>query len=83
VRVRTHYRTTFEQVNALMEEARIFEDDRGITERWKIGSQEFQEGLRNVAIHQYRQALSDLEQLVVKRLLELTKLNLGGIGKSF
>jgi hypothetical protein len=74
------YRTTFERANALMEEARIFEDDRGIIERWKVGSQEFQEGLRNVTIHHYRQVLSDLEQLVVKRLLELTKLNLGGIG---
>ena len=66
-----------------MEEARILEDDRGITERWKVGSREFQEGLKNVAVYHYRQALSDLEQLVVKRLLELTKLNLGGIGKSF
>jgi hypothetical protein len=66
-----------------MEEAQILEDNNGITERWKVGSREFQEGLRNVAIHHYRQTLSDLEQLVVKRLLELTKLNLGGIGKLF
>jgi hypothetical protein len=39
------------------------------------------EGKKNVAVIKYRDALNDLEHLVVQRLLELTKLNVNNIGE--
>jgi hypothetical protein len=55
------------------------EDDLGIPIRWNAGSAEFQKGVQDLLMQNYQDALGDLEPLIVKQLIELTKLNIGGI----
>jgi hypothetical protein len=70
---------TFEKVKDLREEARIMEDDLGIPVRWNAGSAKFQKGVQDLVTQNYQDALGELELLIVKQLIELTKLNIGGI----
>jgi hypothetical protein len=77
----TQWRTTLKRVEAIEESVLTYEDDNSIQERWIPGSPEFIEGQRSVAMMRYREALNNLEHLVVQHLLELTKLNVSGVGK--
>jgi hypothetical protein len=79
--IKTRYRTTFARLDSVEETVCVFEDEHGISVRWKIGSQQFIEGRNNIARRRYQQALNNLERLVVQRLLELTKLNASGLGE--
>ena len=62
------------------EEVLTFEDEHALPERWTIGSPEYTQGKKNITTIKYRDALNNLEHLVVQRLLELTKLNVSGLG---
>ncbi|KAL0572264.1 hypothetical protein V5O48_009690 [Marasmius crinis-equi] len=78
--INTRYRTTFQAVQAIDEELRMFEDDMGIEERWEVESAEYLKAAAGLDRQRYRQALDKLERLVVARLFEFTKLNMSGIG---
>jgi hypothetical protein len=45
-------------------------------------SEEFLQGMSNLATRRYRNAMDDLETAVVKRILELDKLNTDGVCES-
>ena len=64
------------------EEVLTFEDEHALPERWTIGSPEYTQGKKNITTIKYRDALNNLEHLVVQRLLELTKLNVSGLGRN-
>lgn len=53
-----------------------------IKERWTVGTKEWKDAAELVATRRYRQAINKLEELVVKRLFELTKMNMSGTGDS-
>ncbi|KIY47956.1 hypothetical protein FISHEDRAFT_44273 [Fistulina hepatica ATCC 64428] len=52
----------------------------GLHARWEPDIPEYVECLKELQERKYRRALDELERLVVQRLLELTKLNMSGIG---
>jgi hypothetical protein len=81
-RIKSRYQTTFKRLSLLEESALVFEDEHSIVERWALGSPEFIEGQKSIAVRRYRDALNKLEHLVVQRLLELTKLNASGLGET-
>ncbi|KAJ7906661.1 hypothetical protein B0H13DRAFT_1465555, partial [Mycena leptocephala] len=56
------------------------EEKMGIEDRWTRESQEYKEAAELVATRRYRGAVNKLEELVVKRLFELTKMNMSGTG---
>lgn len=58
-----------------------FEDMHEITDRWVPGSARYEEALILMSERNYRIALDRLESLVVKRLFELTKLGMNGVGE--
>jgi hypothetical protein len=57
------------------------EEKMVIEVRWTTESQEYKEAAELVATRRYRGAVNKLEELVVKRLFELTKMNMSGTGK--
>ncbi|KAJ7834538.1 hypothetical protein B0H14DRAFT_3110028 [Mycena olivaceomarginata] len=74
------YRTTFAKFQATEEALCIFEDEYRIETRWTTDSKEYKDALVLMGERKYRSALTELERLVVARLLELTKLGMGGVG---
>ncbi|KAJ7858418.1 hypothetical protein B0H13DRAFT_2237590 [Mycena leptocephala] len=56
------------------------EEKMVIEVRWTTESQEYKEAAELVATRCYRGAVNKLEELVVKRLFELTKMNMSGTG---
>ena len=66
----------------MTEKVETFEDEHRISDRWMPSDLQYIQGKKNIAIQEYHLALEKLEHLVVQRLLELTKLNAGGIGTS-
>ena len=81
--VKTHYRTTFTRWQVKEEELIRYEEEHGIADRWVESSQEYKDALNLLTEREYRQAVDNLERLVVQRLLELTKLGMNGVGKPF
>ncbi|KAG8725372.1 hypothetical protein FRC09_001176 [Ceratobasidium sp. 395] len=56
------------------------EAELDITERWTPGMPEYAEAHKNAKERKYRAALDRLQQLLLQRLLELARLNIGGFG---
>lgn len=52
-----------------------------VKERWTLETKEWKDAAELVATRRYRQAINKLEELVVKRLFELTKMNMSGTGE--
>ena len=52
-----------------------------ITERWTPWTPQYKEALAYLHEHRYHRALQNLQRLVVQRLFELHRLNLGGVGE--
>jgi len=52
----------------------------GLESHWEIGSQEYNLFKEEATLGKYREALSELERLVVMRLFELPKLSMSGTG---
>ncbi|KAG8752940.1 hypothetical protein FRC12_011728 [Ceratobasidium sp. 428] len=65
--------------NALIVVERL-EAELDITERWTPGMPEYAEALKSAREQKYRAALDRLQQLLLQRLLELARLNIGGFG---
>ncbi|KAK7051165.1 hypothetical protein VNI00_004665 [Paramarasmius palmivorus] len=78
--IRTRYRTTLQRVQRIEEEVAVHEDEYGIVEQWTSQSPEYLDAMQSSVHRRYRKAIEDLERLVVGRLLELTKLNMSGVG---
>ncbi|KAL0567617.1 hypothetical protein V5O48_014382 [Marasmius crinis-equi] len=76
----TRARNVLEQYTDSKEQLCDFENHHSFVRRWEPGNLEYRETLRAMVARQYRQALEQLERLVVQRLLELTKLNMSGVG---
>lgn len=53
----------------------------GINERWTPWTPQYKEALTYIYEHRYHRALQNLQRLVVQRLFELHRLNLGGVGE--
>ncbi|KAL0566356.1 hypothetical protein V5O48_015664 [Marasmius crinis-equi] len=73
-------RTSLERYKDTLEEVRVFETEHDHYQRWKTTDKNYQETLAAMRGRTYRRALEKLERLVVQRLLELTKLNVSGLG---
>ncbi|KAK1218219.1 hypothetical protein PQX77_019103 [Marasmius sp. AFHP31] len=76
----TRSRTALERYKLVLEEVLVFEDEHNHYRRWSPTDQEYQETVLAMRGRNYRRALERLERLVVQRLLELTKLNMSGVG---
>ncbi|KAJ6448968.1 hypothetical protein C8R47DRAFT_999342 [Mycena vitilis] len=72
-----HARENYDKAVAQVQE---MEDKLEPTERWTGDSKEWQEAAELVSTRRYRLAVNRLEELVVKRLFELTKMNMSGTG---
>ncbi|KAJ7885442.1 hypothetical protein B0H13DRAFT_2235276 [Mycena leptocephala] len=71
--VKRHTRENYDKAVHSVQE---MEEKMGIEDRWTRESQEYKEAAELVATRQYRGAVNKLEELVVKRLFELTKMNI-------
>ncbi|KAJ6595036.1 hypothetical protein DFH09DRAFT_1259083 [Mycena vulgaris] len=78
--VKRRYTSAHEHSLIVEEQVCDHEEEHEITERWISGSKNYEEALVLLAERNYRLALDKLESLVVKRLFELTKLGMGGVG---
>jgi hypothetical protein len=58
----------------------ILETQLGIAERWETGGEEYCKYKEETVLVDYREALDELERLVVQRLFELAKLGMSGTG---
>ena len=81
-KITTQSRTTFQRWLAKNEEVLRYEEMHNIETRWAPTMQEYEDGLVPVHKLKYRQALDDLERLVVQRLFKMTKLGMSGVGMS-
>jgi hypothetical protein len=78
--VRRRYRASHERVLLVEEEVCDHKQEHDIAERWGPGSSKYEEALVLLSERNYKLALDKLESLVVKRLFELTKLGMSGVG---
>jgi hypothetical protein len=78
--VKRRYRSTYDRLLLVEDEVSEYEEEHQITERWIPGSTKYEEALILMSERSYRAALDRLESLVVKRLFELTKLGMSGVG---
>ncbi|KAL0063569.1 hypothetical protein AAF712_009486 [Marasmius tenuissimus] len=78
--LQTRSRTALERYKATLEELLDFENDHGHFRQWEPSDSDYQETVKAMRSRNYCQALDKLERLVVQRLLELTKLNMSGVG---
>ncbi|KAK1219024.1 hypothetical protein PQX77_018276 [Marasmius sp. AFHP31] len=75
-----HAKYKNERYKATLEEVLDFENKHSFYKRWEPTDKEYQETGSAMRGRHYRRALEQLERLVVQRLLELTKLNMSGVG---
>jgi len=60
----------------------ILETQLRIAEHWEIGGEEYHKYQQKTVLVDYREALDELERLVVQRLFKLAKLGMSGTGIS-
>jgi hypothetical protein len=72
---------TYRRWEALEEKVIDFEEEHLIVDRWEPGMPEFEAAKGQLKHREYLLALDDLEKLVVQRFLEMTKLNMNGVGE--
>lgn len=63
-----------------MQAVQEMEKKMDILVRWTVDDEEYENAEALVASRHYRLALNKLEELVIKRLFELTKMNMSGTG---
>ncbi|TFY55866.1 hypothetical protein EVJ58_g7981 [Rhodofomes roseus] len=61
-------------------ECRAFEDELDLAYWWTRGTPEYAQAEKDLLMHEYHKAIDNLEQLVIQRLFELTKLRMSGVG---
>lgn len=80
--IETRRRHAIENCEKARSLVQALETQLGIVERWAVGSPEFKDAERKVAMRQYQRALDHLEGLVVGRIFELNDMNRSQMGKS-
>ncbi|KAK1215260.1 hypothetical protein PQX77_022136 [Marasmius sp. AFHP31] len=78
--LQTRSRTALDRYKATLDILLDFENDNNFFQRWEPTDDEYQQTLTAMRGRNYGRALDKLERLVVQRLLELTKLNMSGVG---
>ena len=78
--MKVQYHTTFKRLQAVREDVLQFEEMHLIEERWTPESGEYQAAKLALSQRKYLKAVDELERLVIQRLLEMTKLGIGGVG---
>ncbi|KAK1215201.1 hypothetical protein PQX77_022207 [Marasmius sp. AFHP31] len=78
--LQTRARTALDRYKMTLDGLLDFENDHSYFKRWDPTDSEYQQTVVAMRNRNYRQALDKLERLVVQRLLELTKLNISGVG---
>jgi hypothetical protein len=71
---------TKENYNRAVQAVQEMEKKMDILVRWTVDDEEYENAEALVASRHYRLALNKLEELVIKRLFELTKMNMSGTG---
>jgi hypothetical protein len=56
------------------------EEKMAIVDRWEWESKEWEEAANLTETRKYRLCINELEALVLKRMFELTKMNMSGTG---
>ncbi|KIY48693.1 hypothetical protein FISHEDRAFT_73383 [Fistulina hepatica ATCC 64428] len=79
-KIQRQFTQTANRVMLLDEELSRMEEVMGLPARWTTDAPEYVEGLKDQRKRRFRQAVDEVERLVVQRLLELTKLNMSGVG---
>ncbi|KAJ7892561.1 hypothetical protein B0H14DRAFT_3081486 [Mycena olivaceomarginata] len=69
-----------ENYNRAVQAVQEMEKKMDILVRWTVDDEEYENAEALVASRHYRLALNKLEELVIKRLFELTKMNMSGTG---
>ncbi|KIY44560.1 hypothetical protein FISHEDRAFT_51255 [Fistulina hepatica ATCC 64428] len=80
-KIKSNYTRTANRLSLIDEEVARIEEVMGIMERWQPNSPEYMACRKELTERQYRRSLDELERLVVQRLMELTKLNMSGVGE--
>ncbi|KAJ7736059.1 hypothetical protein B0H14DRAFT_3097554 [Mycena olivaceomarginata] len=75
-----HAGTAKENYNWAVQVVQEMEKKMDILVRWTVDDEEYENAEALVASRHYRLALNKLEELVIKRLFELTKMNMSGTG---
>ncbi|KAF7976958.1 hypothetical protein HWV62_5018 [Athelia sp. TMB] len=78
--IETRRRHAIENCEKARSLVQALETQLGIVERWAVGSPEFKDAERKVAMRQYQRALDHLEGLVVGRIFELNDMNRSQMG---
>ncbi|KAJ7195687.1 hypothetical protein GGX14DRAFT_537230 [Mycena pura] len=76
----TTKRLARERFDQALEDVQESEQKLEIEQRWEWGSEPWEEALTLLSTKQYRKSINDLEALVLKRMFELTKMNMSGTG---
>ncbi|KIY47079.1 hypothetical protein FISHEDRAFT_46032 [Fistulina hepatica ATCC 64428] len=82
-KIQRRFTQTANRVVLLDEELSRMEEVMGLPARWTTDTPEYVEGLKDQRERRFRQAVDEVERLVVQRLLELTKLNMSGVGELY
>ncbi|KAI0699213.1 hypothetical protein BC835DRAFT_1412678 [Cytidiella melzeri] len=77
--VKNRYRHTWKKLEDAEDHTAALETRLSLEERWTPADRAYQEAKSEMVMRKYRLALDKLEHLVVQRLLELTKISMGGI----
>lgn len=78
--IKNRYRHAWRKLEEAANHVAALEDRLSIEERWLPTDDAYREAASELAMRKYRVALDKLEMLVVQRLLELSKISMGGIG---
>jgi hypothetical protein len=81
--VKNRYRNTWKKLEDAEAHTEALEKRLSIEERWTSDHPEYRAATSKMTMRKYRLALDKLERLVVQRLLELSKLSMGGVGKQY
>jgi hypothetical protein len=78
--VKHRYRNAWKKLDDAEAHTAALEKRLAIEERWTPDHPDYRVAMSEMTMRKYRLALDKLERLVVQRLLELSKLSMGGVG---
>ena len=77
---RRNINATYARLQNVEAYVHILETQLGIAEHWEVDGEEYRKYQQETILVNYREALDELERLVVQRLFELAKLGMSGTG---
>ena len=81
--MKNRYRNAWKKLEDAESHTVALESRLSIEERWTSDHPDYRAAMSEMTMRRYRLALDKLERLVVQRLLELSKLGMGGVGMFF